>query len=96
MAANVSSQPGISAALIDAIRSFPATRLADHCGAEFSVSPFEIYANCPQCGTRIKLRAFSAQPEVADVFDAVFEWLEQPEADARYRQRASQLREVEN
>jgi hypothetical protein len=45
-----------------------------------AVSPCDIYAQCPQCGCRIKLRSFSAIPEIEDVFDAVFEWMNQPGA----------------
>jgi hypothetical protein len=32
---------------------------------------------CPRCGVRIKVRSFSAIPEIEDVFDAVFEWMNQ-------------------
>ena len=95
MATNVSSQLDISATLIEALRSFPPKRLVEHCGTEFSVSPLELYAVCPHCSKRIKLRAFSAQPELADVFDAVFEWLNQPGAAELYRQRLAQLRAEE-
>src|SRR2546422_711621 len=58
-------------------------------GTRFAVSPFDIYAVCPRCGTRLKVRALSAVTEIEDVFDAVFEWMNSPagrEAAAR-RQR---------
>lgn len=75
--------------LIDAIHSFPARREVEHCHASFTVSPFDIYAVCPRCGVRIKVRALSAVHEVEDVFDAVFEWMNTPagrEAVERRRQ----------
>jgi predicted nucleic acid-binding Zn-ribbon protein len=70
----------VPSGLIDAIRSFPLHREVEHCGSKFAVSPFQIYASCPRCGNRIKLRSFSAIPEIEDVFDAVFEWMSQPGA----------------
>src|SRR2546430_129183 len=80
----------VSSSLIDAIRSFPLEREVEHCGSKFVVSAFDIYATCPRCGNRIKLRSFSAVPELEDVFDAVFEWLLQPGARelAKRRQQA--------
>lgn len=70
----------VSADLIDAIRSFPVSRATKHCDSVFNVSPFDIYATCPDCGERIKLRSFSALPDIEDVFDAVFEWMGNPDA----------------
>jgi hypothetical protein len=64
--------------LIDAIHALPARREVQHCGESFAVSPFDIYAVCPRCGTRLKVRALSAVAEVEDVFDAVFEWMSSP------------------
>jgi len=80
----------ISESLLEAIRSFPLQREVEHCGARMAVAPFDIYADCPRCGTRLKVRSFSATGEVEDVFDAVFEWMNQPMAQevARCRQRA--------
>ena len=66
--------------LLDAIRSLPVARDVEHCGVRFEVSPFAIYATCPRCGERVKVRAFSAGAEVEDVFDAVFEWMNRPGA----------------
>jgi hypothetical protein len=79
----------ISEGLLEAIRSFPLRREVEHCGIRTAVSPFDIYADCPRCGARIKLRSFSAGGEIEDVFDAVFEWMNQPTAQevARRRQR---------
>lgn len=85
--------PAIPAGLADAIRAFPARREVEHCGARFAVTSLDIYADCPMCGTRIKLRAFSADEEVEDVIDAVLEWLSNPDATeiARRRQAAIAL-----
>jgi hypothetical protein len=63
--------------LVEAITSFPLRREVVHCGTTFSVSPFDLYAECPSCHARIKLRAFSGCSELEDVFDAVFEWMNQ-------------------
>jgi hypothetical protein len=61
--------------LLDAIRSYPTTRKVLHCGKSFQISPFEIYAICPVCREKIKVRSFTAFTEIEDVFDAVFEWM---------------------
>src|SRR5436309_538108 len=75
--------------LTDSIRSLPLRREVTHCGATFLVSPFDIYAECPSCRRRIKVRSLWAGEELEDVFDAVFEWMSQPGASdlARRRQR---------
>lgn len=82
----------VSQELVEAIRSFPAVREVEHCNKKFQVSPFELYADCPDCGTRIKVRSLSGAPEIEDVFDAVFEWLNDPEtrkvADRRQKEIA--------
>jgi hypothetical protein len=95
MATNTSLPVDISDNLIEAVRSFPTEKHVDHCGTEFTVSPVDLYATCPQCGTRIKLRAFSAHPELADLFDAFFEWLNQPSAETLSKGRRDELREEE-
>jgi hypothetical protein len=79
----------VPSSIVDAIRSFPVEREAEHCGRKFAVSPFDIYATCPQCGAKLKLRSYSAVLELEDVFDAVFDWMLQPKAAevARQRQR---------
>jgi hypothetical protein len=82
----------ISEDLLDAIRSFPVEREVEHCGSRIKISPFEFYADCPQCGSRQKLRSFSAVPEIEDVFDAIFEWLDNPEARRIADQRREALR----
>ena len=61
--------------LLEEIKSFPQKRVVEHCGKTFFVSSFDIYATCPQCMTNIKVRSFSAETEIEDVFDAVFEWV---------------------
>jgi hypothetical protein len=68
----------LSPELIDAVHALPSRREVEHCSATFTVSPFDIYAVCPRCGTRLKVRSFSAVPEIEDVFDAVFEWMNTP------------------
>ena len=78
----------ISPELIDSMRVFAPQREVEHCGNRFSVSAFDFYIECPQCGTRVKLRGFSALPELADIFDTVFEWMHRPEnADAALRRQ---------
>jgi hypothetical protein len=77
----------VPSTLIDAIRSFPLQREIEHWGGKLTVSPFQMYTFCPHCGIRIKLRSFSAIPEIEDVFDAVFEWMSQPGAGELAKQR---------
>jgi predicted nucleic acid-binding Zn-ribbon protein len=73
--------------LIEAIQSFPPQRVVEHCGQKLSVGALEMYADCPNCGTRIKLRSFGATTELEDVFDAVLEWMTDPAA-----RRSAELR----
>lgn len=80
----------VSPALIDALASFPVHREVGHCGATFRVSPFDLYATCPACGARVKVRGFSAGPELEDVFDAVMGWMLQPGAEALVRRRQAE------
>ena len=75
----------------EAIRSFPTRREVHHCEAPFSVSPFAIYGACPICGTRIKLRSFSAGTETEDLFDAFFEWMNRPGAGAIAGHRMAEI-----
>lgn len=82
MAPHLVSEPAVPQELLDRIASFPTRREVTHCGTTFTASPFDIYATCPTCGTRIKVRAFSGNAEVEDVFDAVFAWMNRPEARA--------------
>lgn len=77
----------LSSELLDAIRSFPLKREVEHCGQRFDVSPFNVYATCPKCGSQLKTRSFSGGPELEDVFDAVFEWMNQPAAAELVRKR---------
>jgi hypothetical protein len=90
MATQTPSRVNVPPDLIEAVRTFPHERIVEHCGVKIVASPFDFYATCPHCGTRIKLRAFSAGSEVEDIFDAVFEWMNQPGAAelARHRQQA--------
>jgi len=84
------ARPDVSPEFVDAIRAFPVHRTIRHCSATFSVSPFDIYADCPACGARIKVRSFAATTEIEGVFDAVFEWMSDPAA----REAASRRRQV--
>ena len=80
-------------ALLEQIESFPTSRAVSHCGQTFQVSPFQIYADCPHCGNRVKVRAFSAGIETEDVFDAIFAWLSRPGAMDLARERMKVLAE---
>lgn len=96
MATKLEPSLEISPDLIEALRSFPAHRDVEHCQRKFRVSPFNFYATCPECGVRIKLRALSAETELQDVFDAVFEWMNAPQArEAADKRRAEIAREIE-
>lgn len=83
----------VSPRLIDEIRTYPLSKIVEHCGSDISISPFDIYATCKSCGKRIKVRSFSASPEIEDIFDAVFEWLEKPEAQSLYKKRQKEILE---
>jgi hypothetical protein len=73
--------------LIEGIKTFPIQREVEHCSTTFQVPPFDFYAQCPHCGTKIKVRACSGVTEIEDIFDAVFEWLNQPGAAELAHQR---------
>jgi hypothetical protein len=81
----------VSPELLEAIESFPAVRSVAHCGSTFRVPALDIYAPCPTCGTRIKVRSFGGGPELEDVFDAVARWLTRPGAEDTLRRRRQQL-----
>jgi hypothetical protein len=95
MEAKVHPDLVISHDLLEALRSFPRKKIVEHCGTQFTAAPFDFYASCPQCGTRIKLRSFSGVPEIEDVFDAVFEWMNQPEARAMASRRQAVIADDE-
>jgi hypothetical protein len=86
-------RPGVEIppGLVEAIQSFPVQREVEHCGIRMAVAPFDIYTECRQCGSRIKVRSFSAATEIEDVFDAVFEWMNQPMAREAARRRQETL-----
>ncbi len=77
----------VPSGLVEAVRSFPSEKIVAHCGKRWSVSPFDVYSDCPQCGARVKLRSFTGGAEIEDVFDALFEWMNQPGVDELVRQR---------
>jgi hypothetical protein len=89
--AQIEPRVDVPPTLIDAVRSFPLQREVEHCGSKFAVSPFQFYALCPHCGLQIKVRSFSANPEIEDVFDAVFEWMLQPGAGELAKQRQQDI-----
>lgn len=91
MSTDVSESVEIPAELLDAIRSLPAERTVVHCGEEMQVSPLALYATCTHCGEILKLRGFTAHPEVEDVVDAVLEWMATPEGRAA---SASRMRDL--
>lgn len=84
----------IPSKLLELLRGLPAAREVEHCGRVFEVSPIDIYATCPECRTRIKVRSFSDAVELEDVFDAVFEWMERTQADKIVERRRREIREV--
>jgi ribosomal protein S27E len=63
--------------IIDEIKTlehFNAVHCVD-CGLETQYHSLQIYAACPECGRRQKLRSFGGiGTEIQDVFDAVLEW----------------------
>lgn len=91
MKSQTHAQIDVPSDLVEAIRAFSQEREVEHCGRRWTVSPFDLYATCPQCGTRLKVRAFSGVAELEDVFDAVFEWMGQPGADALARRRQREI-----
>ena len=93
MSVSKAANPDVSAELLDAIVAFPVSREVTHCGTTFQLSPFDFYAECPVCQTRIKVRSFSAVTELEDVFDAVFAWMAQPGAAEVVSRRQQQIAE---
>lgn len=83
----------LSAAVVEAIGSFPTVREVTHCGRIFTVPSFDIYATCPQCGSRLKVRAMSAGTEIEDLFDAFATWLMAPGASQLIQERQRQIAE---
>jgi hypothetical protein len=77
----------ISSDLIEAIRAGSVRREIEHCGARITVAAFDFFATCPHCRARIKVRSYAATPEIEDVFDAVFEWMNQEGAQEAAEQR---------
>src|SRR5438874_2620015 len=83
----------MSSDLLDAIRALPHRREVRHCSASFAVSPFDVYATCPHCDQRIKVRSFAASAEIEDVFDAVFAWMLTGDGTELARHRQNELRD---
>jgi hypothetical protein len=82
--------------LIESIRSLPVYRSVSHCGETFQISPFDFYLNCPHCKAQVKVRSFTSNLELEDVFDAVFEWMNQPGAEELVRRRQQVLGQDED
>ncbi len=64
---------------IDMIEDYPVVRIVefDCHGTKLKVNPLDIYANCPKCSSRVKIRAFSSYPsEVQDLLVKAKEWLD--------------------
>lgn len=95
MASQLDTRIDIPAGLSEAIRAFPVERVVAHCGRRIAVGPFDWYTRCPVCGTEIKLRGFSAQDEIQDVFDAVLEWMNEPGARKAAQRRQAALKKDE-
>ena len=91
MSANKTAELPLSHDLVEAITAFPTSRDVHHCGATFQVSPFDIYATCPVCGTRMKVRSYAAVTELEDVFDAVMTWMLRPGAEEAVRRRMAEI-----
>jgi hypothetical protein len=89
---NTQTQVELRSDLIEAIRTFPLERDVEHCCKRITVSAFDFYVKCPRCGHELKLRSFSAIPEIDDMFDAVFEWVERPGARDLMHRRQVALR----
>jgi hypothetical protein len=83
----------VSEDLLEAIRTFPVQREVEHCGVRMIAARFDFYVDCPRCGTRVKVRSFSGTGEIEDVFDAVFEWMNQPKAQDEARRRQLALKQ---
>ncbi len=95
MATSTTHFINVQGALLEAIRSLPLERAVTHCGQTWMVSPFDLHSTCAACSVRIKLRAFSAVPEVEDLFDAVFEWMNLPGGEALADRRRKEIAEDE-
>ena len=93
MSIQLAAEVEVPQALLEAIASLPVARDVMHCGTTFTASPFDIYATCPVCRTRLKLRSFGTVAEVQDVFDAVFAWMNQPGAAEVARKRQEEVAE---
>ncbi len=64
---------------IDMIEDYPVVRIVEFSchGTKLKVNPLDIYANCPKCSSRVKIRAFSSYPsEVQDLLVKAKEWLD--------------------
>ena len=77
--------------LVDLIKGTPVYRRVAHCNTSFEVPFFDIYADCPKCNARVKVRSLSACEDVEDVFDAVFQWSLKPGAAEVMKKRVQEI-----
>ncbi len=74
------------------ILAFPVQRGVQHCGLRFDVPSLAIYADCPKCLTRLKVRCFGGGAEIEDIFDALAKWSMKPGAIDVLIRRAAAIR----
>jgi hypothetical protein len=79
--------------IIEQIKHFQGVRLVGHCGNTFRVPSFDFNVRCPSCNSEIKVRSFSGINEIEDVFDAVFEWMLDPNNHEVAEQRMREIKE---
>jgi len=62
---------------IEQIESLEHTRTTNcpKCSAQKEIQQLDIYADCPNCQTHYKVRAFSANIEIEDVIAESLAWL---------------------
>lgn len=71
--------------IYQALRKLPRfhTITCGGCSAAIRHIPPAIYATCPKCGRRSKMRSYCAGPDIEDIIDLVVIWLGTgPERDA--------------
>lgn len=96
MATELQTQLDIPPELLDAIEETGTDRLVEHCGESWSTSPFALYVTCPKCRQKVKVRGFSGEIELEDVFDAVFRWMASPAGRAAAESRIEAIRSDDN
>jgi hypothetical protein len=82
--------------VLNAIGALPPIRKVEHCSTSFLAPVFAMYGNCPDCDAQVKMRSFSGELEVEDVFDAVFEWMSSTEGSLAASRRIAQINDDVN